>query len=120
VCGVGTDVASLVIAVNYKIQSHQFMEILVGEAKHLCKVAGLIQAVIGGNEFSVVVGVAVDLGSNARQEGDEIQSVLVHVVPVFGLRNTIVIGLGKAAFGLKGGNTNDELGHGVKMFREAL
>lgn len=106
-CGVGADVASLVIAVDDEVQPHQFVEVLVGESKHLCKVGCHIQMIIGRDDFALMIDVAVYLGGNARQEGDKIQVVLVDVFPVLSLRDAVVIGLGELAFVLQGGNADN-------------
>ncbi len=142
--GVSTDVAALVVTVDHKVQAHELIKLRVVESHHASIVGALIQRRVRGNLLAIVIDVAVDLSSSSKgkkklightrcmqqnetyvvmvpgEEGDQVQGIFEGVFPVFGLVNTIGIGLGEQALALKSIDTNGELGHGVKVLGQVL
>lgn len=117
--GVGTDITSLVIAVNNQVQAHKLVELWVVESKHSGEVDGPVVGV-GAGELSVLVDVTVDSGSEFWELGNEVQGVFVDVFPVFLLVDTLEVGRSKLAVLLQSENTNAELGHWVECLWERV
>ena len=111
--GVGRDVAALVVRVEDEVEAHEVDELLVLEAELVGVVSTHVELGVGGDELAAVVDVAVDLSGGPGQEGDEVEHVLVGVLPVLGLVDAIEVSLGELALGLEGVDTDGELGHGV-------
>lgn len=119
--GVGTDVATLVIGVDGQIQTHQLNKVLVAaEAKLVGQVEGVVLVLLDGGHLAILEDVAVDLGGNGGQLGNQVHGVLEGVVPVFLLVDTLGVGLGKGGFVLQGSHSQGELGHGVESAGAAV
>jgi len=113
--GVGADVATLVVGVDGQVQTHQLNKVLVAaETELVGQVEGVILVLLDGGDLAVLEDVAVDLGGDGGQLGDEVHGVLVSVGPVVLLVNTLGVGLGERGFVLQSGHGQGELSHGVE------
>lgn len=114
--GVGRHVATLVVAVDGQVQSHQFNELGIVITQHLGKVIRpIFGGVNGSNARSVFVRVSVDSGGDHGQSGDQIHRVLIHVLPVFGLMHATGVSLGEFTFAVQNGDGGRKLRHGVDV-----
>lgn len=75
------------------VQTHQIGELfVVAIAQHASEVGGPIEFRVDGSDaLSVMVGVAVDGGSDDWQLGNQVHAVFVDVFPILGLVNTLKI-----------------------------
>lgn len=72
VSGVGTDVATFVIAVDNQVEAHQFVEVLVVETKHAVEIGRPIVVNLT-LDSSVLVGVSVDSSGDLWETSDEVK-----------------------------------------------
>eukprot|EP00050_Salpingoeca_kvevrii_P005737 m.285352 g.285352 ORF g.285352 m.285352 type:complete len:487 (+) comp11360_c0_seq1:18-1478(+) len=112
--GVSADVAALVIRMDGEVKAHELSELLVVKAEHGAEVGRPILLGVDGGDVAIVEGVAVDESGNAGELGNEVDRVLVHVLPVLLLVDAARVGLGKLALRLHGGNGGRKLAHGVQ------
>jgi hypothetical protein len=121
VSGVGGNVTTLVISVDGEVESQKLNKLLVlTKAKHRGKVLGVIDGGAGVTELTIFEDVAVNARSNSRKLGEEVNRVLVSVLPVLLLVNTSLVGLGERRLRLKSVDSNGELGHGVEGRRRSV
>lgn len=93
---VGTDVSTLVIGVDGEVQAHKLNKVIVVTVAELVsQVEGVVLVLLDRGDFAVLEDIAVDLGRNGGELGNEIHGVFVGVVPVVLLVDTLSIGLGK-------------------------
>lgn len=119
--GVGRDVTTLVIGVDGQVESQKLNKLLVlAESEQGGKVLGVVSGGIGGAELAILEDVAVDAGSNGRELGEEVNRVLVGVLPELLLVDTLLVSLGEGRLSLKSVDGNGELGHGVEGRRGAV
>lgn len=112
---VGGHVTTLVVGVDGQVQTHEFNEVaVVAKAKLVGQVEGVVLVLLDGGNLAVLEDVAVDLGGDGGQLGDEVHRVLEGVVPVVLLVDTLSVGLGESRLVLKGSDGQRELGHGVE------
>lgn len=113
--GVGADVATLVVRVDGEVQTHELNEVLVvAEAQLVGQVEGVVLVLLDRGDLAVLEDVAVDLGGNGGQLGNEVHGVLEGVVPVVLLVHALGVGLGEGRFVLESSDGQRELGHGVE------
>ena len=113
--GVGTDVTTLVVGVDGQVQTHQLNKVLVaGEAELVGQVERVVLVLLDGGDLAVLEHVAVDLGGDGGQLGDQVHRVLEGVAPVLLLVDTLGVGLGEGRLVLQSGHGQRELGHGVE------
>ena len=121
VSGVGRDVATLVVSVDGQVETHELNEVgVVGEAKLVGKVEGVILVLLDGGDLSALEDVLVDARSNVGELGNEVHGVLKGVAPVLLLVDTLGVGLGEAGGVLKSSDSQRELGHGVEIGRTVV
>ena len=119
--GVGRDVATLVVSVDGQVETHELDEVLVlGEAKLVGKVVGVVLVLLGGRDLAVLVDVAVDAGGNVGELADEVHGVLESVLPVLALLHALGVGLGEVGLVLERGDGEGELSHGVEVVGAAV
>lgn len=122
VCGVGRDVTTLVVRVDGQVQSHQLQEFLVlTEAEQGSQVGTVVQ-VLGDvtSQLTVVEDVSVDSGSDVWQLSQQLNGVLVGVLPVLSLWDTLGVGLGELRLRFQSVDGNGELGHWVQVRRRSV
>lgn len=113
--GVSADVTTLVVGVDGEVETHELNEVAVAaEAKLVGQVEGVVLVLLDGSDLAVLKDVAVDLGGDSGQLGDEVHRVLEGVVPVVLLVDTLGVGLSEGRLVLQGGDSQRELGHGVE------
>ena len=113
--GVGADVATLVVGVDGEVETHQLDKVAVAaEAQLVGQVEGVVLVLLDGGHLAVLEDVAVDLGGDGGQLGDDVHRVLEGVGPVVLLVDTLRVGLGEGRLVLEGGDGQGELGHGVQ------
>ena len=107
-----------------QVQTQEVVEVLVllaALAQQLREVLGPVQAAIEGLLADSVdlVGTEDQSGNtgNLGQQGD---AVVKGGLPVLGLVETLLIGLGKLGLGVEGGHGHRQLGHGVHVAGEGL
>lgn len=119
VSGMSGDVTTFVIRVDGEVETEELDELGVREAEG----GGEVLAVIGGgvdegggraSEVTTVEDITVDTGGNGDELGNQVHRVLIGVLPVLGLGDTPLVGLGKGRVMLEGIDGQGELGHGVK------
>jgi len=121
VSGVGRDVATLVVSVDGQVETHELNEVgVVGEAKLVGKVEGVILVLLDGSDLSALEDVLVDARSDVGELSNEVHGVLKGVAPVLLLVNTLGVGLGEAGGVLESGNGQRELSHGVEVGRAVV
>lgn len=111
--GVGRNVATLVVRVDGKVQTHQLSELGVVDAELLDEVGTVVEVGVGLSDNTILEDIAVDAGSNRGQLGDQVKGVLESVLPVVLLGNTLLVGLGELRGGLQSVDGNAQLSHGV-------
>ena len=112
---VGANVTTLVVGVDGQVQTHELNEVaVVAEAELVGQVEGVVLVLLDGGDLAVLEDVAVDLGGDGGQLGDEVHRVLEGVVPVVLLVDTLSVSLGESGLVLKGSHGQRELGHGVE------
>jgi hypothetical protein len=119
VSSVSRSIASLVIGMDAKIQPHQFIKGRVVVSQHATEVARIIKRRVFGNN-SIKVNVAVDSGSNLRDDGKDVENILKSILVVFILGNTISIRLGKGRRRLSRIESNGELRHGMHVLGKTV
>lgn len=114
--GVCADVATLVVGVDGKVETHQLNEVLVvGEAELVGQVVRVVLVLLNGGNAAILVDIAVDLGGNGGELGNEVHGVLEGVLPVLSLLHALSIGLGELRLALESSDGEGELGHGVEV-----
>lgn len=117
---VGRDVTTLVVAVDDQVQAHQVVELSVAEAQQASEVSAVVQLGVVSGEFAVLVGVSVDASGNLGQSGENVQSIFEGGVPVLGLLDASLVGLGELRLGLHGSDGGRQLRHGVEVLGEVV
>lgn len=121
VCGVSADVAALVVGVDGEIEAHQLNKVLVlGETELVGQVEAVVLVLLDGGNLTILVGVAVDGGSDRWELRDEVHRVIEGVLPVLGLGHALSIGLGERRLAFKSSHGGRELSHGVKGLGEVV
>lgn len=121
VSSVGGNVATLVVSVNGKVKSQKLNKLLVlTKAEQRSKVLGVIDRSVSVTKLAIFENVAVNAGSNGGELGEEVDRVLVSVLPVFLLVDTLLVGLGESRLRLKSVDSNRKLSHGVKRRRRSV
>lgn len=121
VSGVGTDITTLMISVDGKVQSHQLNEILVlTETQLVGKVEAVILVFLDRCDLATFEYVLVDSGSDSWELGDQIHRVLESVSPVLGLLHSFGVCFREGRFVLQSSDCNGELGHWVEVIRTAV
>ena len=69
--------------------------------------------------FSSFVDVPVDPGRKSGKFGQQVDGILVSVVPVFGLLDTLLVCSGESTVVVESSDTHTELGHRMQGLREA-
>lgn len=119
--GVGADIATFVVTVDGQIQTHQLNKVgILAKAETIGQVEAIILILLDWGNLAILEDVAVDLGGNGRELGNEILRILKGVLPVFLLVDSSSIGFGKLRGLLKGNNGDGELGHGVEVFGQTV
>jgi hypothetical protein len=104
-----------VVGVDGQVQAHQLNEVLVlGEAELVGQVETVVLVGLDRSDLSILVDVAVDLGSDGGELGDQVHGVLEGVAPVVLLVDTLGVRLGELRLVLESSNSQGELGHGVE------
>jgi hypothetical protein len=115
--GVGGDVATLVVGVEGVVKTDEVDEALgvaetdlVGEVEREVLVLLDLDRVV-----AVAVDVVVDAGGDGERLGDAVERVVEGRLPVLGLlEGTGLVTLSELGVVVEGGDTDDELGHGVE------
>ena len=94
------DIAALVVTVDDKIDTHQFVKLFAIKPKHAAKVGRVVQRCVGLGYNTVVVCTAVDQRGNLGQTCNDVKDVLVVVFPVRGLCNAFAVFLVEYAVSL--------------------
>lgn len=119
--GVCADVATLVVRVDGKVETHQLDKVgVVGEAELVGQVETVVLVLLDGGNLAVLVDVAVDARSDGGELGNEVHGVLKGVLPVLSLLDALGVGLGKRGLVLESGDGEGELGHGMKVAGAAV
>src|SRR4051812_31521666 len=123
VSGVGRDVAAFVVAVESEVQTEEILEVFVLLAafpEHGGEVVGpvLLEVNLGGEGASTAVGVLVDLGGDGGELRKERDAVVKGRLPVVGLAEALLVGLGELGRVVERGDGHGELGHGVQVLGE--
>lgn len=119
--GVGADVATLVVSVDGEVQTHQLDEVLVvSETELVGQVVGVVLVFLNGGDTAILVDIAVDLGGNGGELGNEVHGVLEGVLPVLGLLHALGVRLGELRLALESSDGKGELSHGVEVGRAAV
>ena len=111
-------VAALVVRVDDDVEAHQLVEGLVIEAEHLAKVARVVQLRVILGHHAVEVRDAVDDGAYLRQAGDQVEHVLVRVLPVLFLAGALGVLAREHALRLQRQDRRRELRHRVHALGE--
>jgi hypothetical protein len=118
---VGTDVTTLVISVDGKVQSHQLNEIVVvTETQLVGEVEAVILVILNRCDLASLEDVLVDPGSNGWELGNQIHGILESVLPVLGLLHSLGICLCKGRFVLEGIDCDGELCHWMQVIWAAV
>jgi hypothetical protein len=123
--GVGRDVATLVVAVESKVETEEILEVLVllaALAEHGSEVITpiLVEIDLSRKSTATTVGVLVNLGRNGRQLSEEGDAVIEGRLPVVSLIQALLVGLCELGLVVEGGDGHGELGHGVKVRGEVV
>jgi len=123
--GVGRDVAALVVTVKGKVETEEILEVLVllaALAEHGSKVVRpiLLEVNLTRKGSAALVRVLVDLGGDGRELGEQRNAVVKGRLPVVGLAEALLVGLGELGSVVEGRDSNGELGHGVKVLGEVV
>lgn len=97
------------------VETHAVIKVAVVEAKHASEVTRPVQASVEGGDLAILERVAVDEGGQSGQLGNQINAVLVCVLPIVVFREALGIGLGKLALALHGADGRGELAHWVEV-----
>lgn len=89
-------VQSAALAVHTHAQSPVTL-VITTPTHHVCQVGPPVQLRIRGNVGGTAVGLAVDVCSDPRQLGNEVEGVLKDWLPVLGLWKASLVGLGEHA-----------------------
>lgn len=125
VSGVGRDVATLVVTVQSKVETEEILEVLVLLAR-LAEHSGivvrpiLLKVDLSRQSTAAAVSVLVDLGGNGRQLSQQGDTVVKGRLPVVGLVETLLVGLGELGLVVESRNSHGELGHGVQVLGEVV
>lgn len=100
--GVGTDVTTLVIGVDGKVQSHQLNEVVVVcETELVGKVETVILILLDSGNLSSLEDILVDAGGDSWELGNQVHRILESVSPVLSLLHSLSICLGESGFVLE-------------------
>lgn len=120
--GVGRHVTTLMVRVDGQVQSHQLNKLLVLAKTEQSGQVGTVVQVLGNlaSQLAVVENVSVDSSGNVWQLGQQLNGVLVGVLPVLGLWNTLGVSLSKLGLRFQSSHGNGELGHWVQVRRRSV
>mmetsp|Transcript_942 Transcript_942/g.2557 ORF Transcript_942/g.2557 Transcript_942/m.2557 type:complete len:294 (+) Transcript_942:566-1447(+) len=111
-------VAALVVGVDRNVQTHQLVEAGVIEPEHLAEVARVIERRVVRRDNAVKVRLAVDDRAHLGQAREQIEHVLVRVLPVQRLVRALRILLREDGLSLQREDRRRQLRHRVHAFRE--
>jgi hypothetical protein len=112
--GVGRHVAALVVRVDGQVQTHELLELFGVIAQLLSEVGRVIDRRVDWSDLAVLEDVSVDTGGNGWELGNEVNGVLISILPVVLLVDTLLISLGEQRLGFERGHSHGELGHRVE------
>jgi len=119
--GVGADVSTLVVSVDGQVQTHQLNEVVVVAVAELVgQVERVVLVLLDRGDLAVLEDVAVDLGRNGGQLGNEVHRVLEDVGPVVLFVDALRVRLGEGRLVLEGSHSQGELGHWVEGVGAAI
>ncbi len=98
------------------VHAHDLIKCRVLKAEHVSKVGGPVKFLLGGDDLSTVICVAVDERSNARQLCNAVHGVFESKLPVILLVHTIAISFGEFGVLLQGHDADRECRHGMHAF----
>lgn len=111
----GESEEAYMVRVDGEVQSHQINKVLVStKAELVGQVEAVVFVSLDGRNLSVLVDVAVDLGSDGGELGNQVHRVLKGVAPVVLLVEALGVRLCERRLVLKCGDGERELGHGVQ------
>lgn len=121
VSGVGRNVTTLVVSVDSKVKSQELNELTVlAKSKLGSKVLGVIGGGIDSSELTIFENVAVNSRSDTGELGEEVNGILVGVLPVLLLVDTSLVSLGERRLGLESVDSNRKLSHGMQRGRAVI
>lgn len=121
VCGVGTDVATLVIGVDSEVETEELDEVgVAAEAELVGKVERVVLVLLDSSDLATLEDVLVDASGNGGKLGDEVHRVLKGVAPVVPLVDALGVGAGERGGLLQSRDGHGELGHGMEVGRAAV
>lgn len=123
--GVGGDVASLMVTVEGEVEPQKILEVLVllaALSKHSSEIVRpiLLEVDLGRESTAALVGVLVDLGGNGGKLGQQRDGVVKGGLPIVGLVETLLVGLGEFGSVVQRRDGNGELGHRVQVCGEVV
>lgn len=125
--GVRADVAALVVRVDREVQADQIVEVRSVAVAFALDPEGAAQvlAVVGGGVCrghggAVLEHVAVDLARDRRQLAQQVQRVLVRVLPVLRLGHPLQVRLREPGLALQRRHRDAELRHRVQVPRQRV
>lgn len=123
--GVRGDVAALVVAVQREVQAEEVLEVLVllaAAAEHGCEVVRpiLLEVDLGREGAAALVRVVVDLGGDGGELREQRDGVVEGRLPVVGLADAGLVGLGELGGVVQGRDGDGELRHRVQVFGEVV
>lgn len=122
--GVRGDVASLVVAMKRQVETQQVVEVLVLLAALAQELGEVVRPVLasvqslGTNLVHLVR--AEDQRRDSRDLGQQRDAVVKGGLPVVGLAEALLVGLGELGLGVEGRHGNGQLGHGMHGPGEGL
>mmetsp|Transcript_7078 Transcript_7078/g.21611 ORF Transcript_7078/g.21611 Transcript_7078/m.21611 type:complete len:462 (+) Transcript_7078:264-1649(+) len=117
--GVGRGVAALVVGVDDQVEAHELVEARVVHAEHAAEVGRVVERVVAGDD-AVEVRVAVDEGGDLGNLREDVEDVLVGVLPVGRLVDAVLVGHGELGLGLTRLEPDGELRHRVHRLRQRV
>jgi len=120
-CCMGTDVTTLMISVDGKVQSHQLNKILVfPETQLICEVEAVVLVLLNGGDLAALEDVLVNPGGDSWELSDQIHRIFESMSPVLGLFHALSVCFRKGRFVLESSDCNGELCHWVEVVRAAV
>lgn len=104
--GVGRDVATLMIGVDGKVETHELNKAgVVAEAELVGEVERVVLVLLDGSNLAALEDILINAGSDVGELGDEVHGVLKGVTPVLLLVNTLGVGLSEGRGVLESSNS---------------
>src|ERR1700733_2269983 len=114
--GMSTNVATLVVSVDCKVQPHQLDEVVIlAIAKHVGKVESVVFVFLEWSNLAVFVDIAVYSCSNCRELGDQIHGIFKCVAPIVLFVDAFCIGLCELELTLQSDYCHGKLSHRVEV-----